>query len=235
MEEIQYFQIQRVVVPFTYYVFSGVTGNGYVSMTLNGTAITWAAGNYTPTQWIAAIASQLPSGFSIVYNAVNGKLVFSYSSNVVISFAATEYAWQWLGLNSGTTTTGVTTYTAPNVAQFSGPNYVYLRSNLASVWNNDKMFYSRSIKDGSGDILMQIPITSNSGGVTDYQDVSQKFFRFTNSTTRQLDFYFTLGDLTTQGPDSPLAFNGVPFVVKLHGYDFPKATGINANYKQGII
>lgn len=225
MDDLDTLSVSRVIVPTTYYVF---TSPNFVSMTMNSTTVTWAAGNYTPTEWIAVVAAQVPA-VTITYSEVTGKLLFT-SATVNVSFNAnTEFAWQLLGFNSAAGTGGSvsTSFLAPNVAQFSGPNFCYLRSRISSVFNGSSLYFSKTSTDNSSeDKLMMVPIDQNRNSVVNYVTVADRYFNWADSSTRQLEFYFTLGNRT-----ETMLFNGVPFQLILTGYssDFFVAKKFSSN------
>lgn len=241
ISDLSLIQVHRVTIPTTYYVFSSPY---YTSCTINGQTVTWPAGNYTASTWIAAV-SPLLTNTTITYSTSTGKITISNGvGNASISFVGAptppattptpQLAWDLLGFTRGATTSGSSTLTAPNVAQFSGPNYVYLRSSiLASVVNNETMSYSASttsvnstpLFSNQDNILAYIPITENTGSVVNYVNDSARFFWFSPTTLRRVDFYFTLGNRSF-----PLDFNAVPFQIRLTGYSKD-----NSNYTNNTI
>lgn len=212
MDTLDTLSISRVILPTTYYVF---TSPNYVSMTINGTNYSWAAGNYTTSEWIAALAVLVPSVL-ITYSSITGLLTFTAAS-VNISFnSANEFAWQLLGFASAAGTNGAVavSFTCPFAAQFSGPNFCYLRAKIASVFNGANLYFSRQLGDNSQeDKLLMVPIDQNRNSVVFYITVADRYFDWADSSTRQLEFYFTLGNRTEL-----MSFNGVPFQIVLTGY-----------------
>ena len=230
IQDISLLQVHRVIIPTTYYVFSAPY---YVSCTINGQSVSWPAGNYSATSWIATVLPLL-TNTNITYSSVTGRITISTTnaSTASISFVGNptppattpppELAWEILGFNRGTTSNGTSTITAPRVAQFSGPNFMYLRSStLASVVNNETMSYSASTTNVNAtplfnqqdNILAMIPIDENTGGVVNYVNDSARFLWFSPTTLRRVDFYFTLGNRSF-----PVDFNGIPFQIRLACY-----------------
>lgn len=205
-------RVTRAMIPFTYYVFS----SGYTSMTIQGTAVSWPEGNYTPAEWIAIVQPQV-AGLTITYSDTTGKFTFSSASNITLSFSATQFAWELIGANSGSTTPGTTTYTLPNVAQMSGPNYMYLHASNASFFNRSSMVYSicgKRTQTIANDIMAMIPIDVNRWGNIVYKedDTLDTQFKWDTISDKQLSFYFTLGNRTT-----PINFNGSTFQIWING------------------
>jgi hypothetical protein len=225
----EYFQVHRVTVPFTYYVFN----ENRTSITVDGVTYNWVQGNYTASDWVGMMASQLPANIICTWEPITNKISFTNTSNVAfsVSFSNTQLANEELGFLPGSTNsvgTGSThVVTAPNVANFSGPNFVYLRSPQASIFNNTEMFFSASTLSlnnsnllSHGDILAMIPIDTNRNGVVQYTDNSAHFFQWKTYGNKRFEYYFTLGNRL-----EPLDFNGQPFQIRLHGFS-PKDVSI---------
>ena len=241
IQDVSLLQVHRLTIPTTYYVFAAPY---YVSCTINGQTVSWPEGNYSAASWIATVQPLL-TNTSITYSQVTGKISISTTNASVasISFVGApvppatsptpELAWELLGFNRGTTTNGTSTIIAPKVAQFSGPNFMYLRSSiLASVVNNETMSYSASTTNTnatplfsqSDNILAMIPITENTGSVVNYIDQSTRFLWFSPTTLRRVDFYFTLGNRSF-----PVNFNGIPFQIRLACYSKDSSNYSNNN------
>jgi hypothetical protein len=104
---------------------------------------------------------------------------------------------------------------APNVIQITGPNYLYLNSqkfgNLTDLYlpSGAKNLYGGN----SGPQIARIPITCDPGGVIFWRDPDTfKYFDLENlGSLTELDFYLSLGNLSTE---LPLRLNGANFSVK---------------------
>ena len=205
-------RVTRAIIPATYYVF----GAGYTSCTIQGTVVSWPQGNYTPAEWIGLVQPQV-AGLTITYSDTTGKFTFTSASNITLSFSATELAWELIGANSGSSTPGTTSYTLPNTAQMSGPNYLYLHASNANFFNRSSMVYSNCAKRTQtqpNDILAMIPITVNRWGLIEYKedDSVDAQFRWDTISDKQLTFYLTLGDRTTV-----LDLNGSTYQLWING------------------
>ncbi len=218
LQNLDTLNLHSAIIPTTYYVFSG---DFYTSCAINGQNVTWPAGNYTPASWIATISPSL-TNTSVTYSDITNRLTITNTAgNASITFNQNQRSNELLGFNTGNTTSGTSTLTAPFVANFSGPNFVYLRSNIASVFNQDEIAFtaSQSINNNTfsytnpQNILAMIPITVNTGSVTFHFDQSQRYLFFANTTMRKPEFYFTLGNRQTV-----LGFNGQSFQLILHGF-----------------
>lgn len=219
IDDLDYIHIERCVIPTTYYVFSSPS---YVSMSVNGTLISWGAGNYTPTEWITAVQPQLtPLGVTVAYNPIRNLLGFTFASIIQtnrISFSATQKAYEMLGFNVGDNydpNLYGNLIASPKVCNFSGPNFITLRSNLASVFNGSSIYFSKKTETTPEDAMIIIPITENRNSVVFYESQPDKFFQWDDTNTRNIEFYCTLGNR-----DEIIDFNGESFQVKIVGFSY---------------
>jgi hypothetical protein len=222
IDDSTYFQVHRAVVPTTYYVFD--SNRTSITMTTNPGAVTatytWPVGNYTPSEWIAIMTAQLPATIVVTYDATTNKLKFKDTGGnaFTITFSATQLANTELGFDTGSISSSVisgeTVIFSPNVVNFSGPNFMYLRASMASVFNNSEIFFSNSSRTSTGgDILAMIPIDQNRNSVVNYIDNTGHFFQWKSVGSKRLLFYFTLGRRT-----DAVDFNGQTFQLRIHGY-----------------
>lgn len=216
IDDSEYFQVHRVTVPFSYYVFD----SSRTSITVNGTTYTWTSGNYTASEWVSMMALKLPATMICSWDVITNKISFTNTlgASFSVTFPSNTYAYEELGFTSTGSTSILVganhVVTAPNVANFSGPNFLYLRSPMASIFNNSEMFYSYSTKPNiSNDILAMIPIDENRNSVINYVDQSNHLFQWKTRGDKRFSFYFTLGNRTQQ-----LDLNGQSFQLRLHGY-----------------
>lgn len=205
-----YIAIRFVQFPFTYYVFS----TNYTSCTINSTNVTWPRGNYTPAEWISVVQPQL-TNITIAYSNITSKLTFTHTlaQPLTITFSGSERAFELLGFNAGVNT-GASPYVAPNVALFSGPSYVYLHSDFASVFNQDRLVNTRQpiSPNNFSDVIGMIPITVDRNQINTFQESSDVHFLTPTNYTHSIMFYFTLGERT-----EILDFNGGTFEIILVG------------------
>lgn len=218
MDELDYIHVERAVIPTTYYVFSAPR---YTSMSVNGTTISWAPGNYTPEEWITATATALALiGVTVTYSPITNKLAFRFGSASAghnVTFTSNQLAYELLGFNAGINSViGVVNFLdAPKVCNFSGPNFVTLRSNIASVFNGSSVYFSKKTETSPDDALIIIPVTENRNSVTFYESSYDTFFQWDDTSARNIEFYCTLGSR-----DEVLDFNGESFQVKLVGFSY---------------
>jgi len=215
IDDSNYFQVHRVTLPTTYYVFD----EDRVSMNIDGSPVTWPQGNYTPSEWGSLIATATSNAVTVSYSNSTNKLTFTSNAPFTIGFTTSMLANDILGFDnnvtvSSTLVSGNHVIVSPYVVNFSGPNFVYLRSSMASVFNNVEVYFTNTVKTNTGgDIMAMIPITQNRNSLVEYIDQSGQFFQWNSKGNREMSFYFTLGRRIR-----PLAFNGETFQLRLHGY-----------------
>lgn len=214
MDDMDYLNLSRVIMPVTYYVF---TSPSYNSMTINNVLVTWPPGNYTAAEWIAVIVAAPAAtavALSITYSFITNKLTFTGNVPLIFGFDNTQLAHVHLGFNAGASSNGTSTFVTPNAVQFSGPNYAVLHTRIASVFNGKSIYFSKVLSDNSPeDKFIIVPITTNRNEVVFYESLDNRFFEWFDSQTRSLEFYFTLGTRT-----EVLNFNGHSFQIKMGGY-----------------
>lgn len=126
----------------------------------------------------------------------------------------------WLGFNAGdilSATVGAhASTTAPNIAQVTGPNYLYL--NCRILGSGVKILLP-AVTDSlggavAGSRIARIPVDVQPGGTIYYTDPAPTmWFDLENlNNLAQIDFFFTMGNLALP---LPLDFNGSNFSLKL--------------------
>jgi len=229
-------KIIEVQVPFSYYVFNSSNNVFYLTESDGGGAVqvTFPVGNYSSTTVIAPFESVLNAAsanghtYTVTYNSVTMKFTITSNSGGATTFTLTfgtagdntdGSLRNELGFYGGpnVSSTGPSpALTSPYVAAVSGPNYLYLNSN--ALGNQVNMFLPAGAlslgKGVSGPQVAKIPVNTCPGGVIFWQDPDpQKWFDLENLPNLSvLDFFFTLGNTTSQ---YPLSFNGQNFSIKL--------------------
>jgi hypothetical protein len=85
---------------------------------------------------------------------------------------------------------------------------------MASVFNGTNLYFSKPLSDNSSeDKMILVPINQNRNSVVNYVTVADRYFDWFDSSTRQVDFYCTLGERT-----EVMDFNGIAFQVVLTGF-----------------
>lgn len=226
-------KVLEVQIPFSYYVINSKSNTFLLTESDGGgaTTVTLPVGNYTSTTIVTALGAALTSAsanthtYTVTYSGLTQKLTVSSNSGGVTTFTLTfgtdvnDEGWtnprEWLGFNAYTNSSTLQTLIAPKVLQITGPNYAYVNS--VAMGAMIKLFLPASYSTGGllaadGPQISKIPITSQPGGITFWQDPDpQKWFDLGDwSSMQQVDMYVTLGD----NPE-PVTFNGGTFSVKM--------------------
>jgi hypothetical protein len=239
LDNVAAIKVLEVQIPFTYYVFNS-TNNTFTLTEGAGSPqkVTITPGNYTSSSMFGSstansgvlaaalhAASQNGFNYTCIYNSATQVFVTTVSSgDFTLTFGTNlndpgqSNPRLWLGFSGGANTSSSSTLTSPSVIQLTGPNYIYICSRV--IGGQIKLYLSGDgqINPGNtgadGPQIARIPITSQPGGVTFWQDpVPLMWFDTGNSALNQnFDIYCTLGTATDS---APLQFNGASFTVKL--------------------
>ena len=215
-------KILSAEIPFSYYVFTSVNNSFEVGTTESGT---WASvsippGNYTTTTILTVlknlIQSQIPGVVTVTYDSSTLKLVFTSDASLYLRFPEDGLLSPrlWIGFNAGVFGfTSAGSFTAPNVALLSGPNYLYINSiKIGQLTNNYIPTGFSPVNGNTGPQIAKVPVNVDSGEIIYYTDPDpQKYFDIGDSNSLQkLDFYLSLGTSETV-----LDLNGLSFSLKL--------------------
>lgn len=232
-------KILSAEIPFGFYVIN--SSNNTFTYTEGATSytITIAAGNYSGTTLASALQTAIAArsaGFTVTY--ASSTLLFTFTHNTVTTwslyFAGRNTLYSFMGFNPNTLYSGSgvgSVITSVNVAQATGPKYLYLNSRKIGP------FINFNLADGSpagGDFpgLAKIPINTTFGNTIFYQDPDpEKYFDlFIGVRFDTIDFYFTLGSDQSQ---TPLDMRGVQWSLKLAILGYRAATD-NINKKPSL-
>lgn len=186
-------KILEVQIPFTYYVF--VERNRTFTLKEDGqpdATVTLEIGNYTASELCTIMADALtaasPSGktYSVTYSSNTQKFTFKNGAGstepFTFNFGAPTNSGNinprlYIGFPGGDTTSqtfgaGGDTMVAPNAAQVSGPNYLYLNSlKLGQLCNMYLPKGAFNLGGGNaGPQMAKIPVNVQQGGVIYWQD-----------------------------------------------------------------
>jgi len=231
-------KVLQAQIPFSYYVVDYNNQNFILQESGNaGSAIvTIPVGNYTGASLAPALASALTQAsstltsktYSVTYSSITGKYTFTSNAPAGQTFSfnfggygdtGSTNARLILGFTEGITTSNALTsptLTAQNVAQISGPNYVYLCSeslgSLCSLYLPERRM--GQYRGGQGPQIAQIPINCDPGQVAYYEDPDHdKWFDLENMySLTSFDLFLMRGNQIDQ---FPLRLNGQSFSVKL--------------------
>lgn len=230
-------KILEVQIPFSFYTINSSNNTFTLTDTtpLTNAVITIPVGNYNTTTLMTVLTTALNAvgsagSYSITYAAATGLFTFVKTGGASFTFTfgttgdlgATNPRFN-LGFNAGANTTASNTLTAPNVANVSGPNYLYLNSRAFGAQLN-LLLPRGAVQLGSGTNgpqIAKIPINVQPGGVIYWSDPDpQKWFTFEDlPLLPQFDFYLTVGN------------NATPLVTSLNGLSFSVKMGILQNEK----
>lgn len=216
----------EIEFPFSYYVINS-TNNTFTLTEPTGTntpiTITLTPGNYTSTTLATELANELTNSsgvgiYTVTYDSSTQKftVMSTIPENFVLTFGGptdngATNPRLWLGFNAGANTATAGTLVAPNVAQISGPNYLYLCSNNLGILNNETL--RRGDLAQSGPILAKIQVNTNPGGIIFWRDPDpEKYFEIDSANITTIDCYVCTA---VGGSLQEVDFNGVPFSLKI--------------------
>lgn len=230
-------KIIEAQIPFSFYTINSSNNTFTLTDTtpLTNAVITIPAGNYNSTTLISTLTTQLNAAgsagvYSITYSSTTGLLSFVKTGAATFTFTfgtATDLGASNprfnLGFAAGANTTASNTLVAPNVANITGANYLYLNSRAFGA-QLSLLLPRGATQLGSGSAgpqVAKIPINVQPGGVIYWSDPDpQKWFTFEDlPLLPQFDFYITTGN------------NAVPAVTGLNGLSFSIKLGILQNQK----
>lgn len=235
LENIAGIKILEVQIPFSWYIVNS-TNNTFVLVETTGgnTNVVIPVGNYSSGTLTTALQTALRSAsansvlyvvsfssttgkFSVV-NGVGTSSVFSFVFQSSVIGDNSTSPIEFLGFNSGTVSSvfggGNNTLNAPNVANITGPNYLYVNS--TKLGNLTDMYLpqtSDNMTNGnSGPEMAKVPIGVQPGGTIVWIDPSPTmFFDLENlSSLTEIDFYLSLGN-----GDQIVDLNGLSFSLKV--------------------
>lgn len=245
-------KVLSAVIPFSYYVIS--SRNAIFTLTETGfatTTVTLPTGNYNANTLGSALASALiaasvTSGanliYSVTYSSLTGKYTitnnaagpatFTLTFGIIGDTGATNPRFA-LGFNDGTVTSIGHVIEAPNVAEISGPNYIYINSEKLGQFSN-VILPTGAVNLNGGNIgpqLCRVPMDVNPGDICFYNDPDPtKYFDLEHmNQLSDCDFFLSLGDVG----NTPLDLNGLPFSIKL-GLLLYKPTR-TTNYRNSVV
>jgi len=200
---IKQIQIVEADIPFTWYIFD--TTNNYIDFVepANGptTFIVIPPGNYTIDEMITTLsdlfntASPNSYTYTATVNPNNYKITISSTGIFNLLWATGDHSttnpYKQLGFNL-TNLTGNTAYTAQNLYNMSGDNYIYIKCNQVLGFDN-AITNSNTTIDSK--IVTRVPVTVNSGETITYRPsapiTTQLLFNDNNNFTVTLEFSLT--------------------------------------------
>lgn len=236
LQNVAAIKILEAQIPFSYYVFNSINNTFTLTESDGGGAVLVSipVGNYTSTTILTALATALNTvspnshAYTVTFSASTQLLTVTSNAGGTKTFTLTFGGANdngntnprlALGFTAGASASNTSqTLVAENVIQLTGPNYMFLCSRtlgpLVHLYLPGNGEINPTGSGADGPQIAKIPITSQPGGVTFWQDPAPLFWFDMGNTgfTGNLDLYFTLG---TNNPDVPVSFNGASFSVKL--------------------
>src|SRR6478735_11533871 len=252
IQDIAGIKVLSAVIPFSYYVINSNNNTFGLSESLVGSAIvTIPVGNYNATTLAAALASALTTAsvvtggnltYTVTYSSLTGKFTITNNALGANTFTLTFGVYGdggitnprfVLGFNDGLIFSVGHVIEAPNVAEISGPNYVYVNSEKLGQFSN-VFLPADAINLNGGNIgpqLARVPMDVNPGDICFYEDPDpNKYFDLEHmNQLSDCDFFISLGNLR----NVPVDLNGLPFSLKL-GIVLYKPTR-TTNYRNSVV
>ncbi len=215
--------------------------NGYSQVPVTIPIGNYTINQFLPVMIAALNAASITSGsgntWTVTYTSVTNKITFTASATdytfifgsagggldsngqVILPNSGNRNPRLWIGFPAGTSSSVAKVLVSPNSIQLSGPNYMLLNSTIIGSGIHGYLPKGAIALGGgpSGPQMAMIPINVNENGIILWQDPSPLmwFNRDTKTSLTALDFYFTLGNLGSSTTQYPLAFNGIPFSLKI--------------------
>ena len=169
------FYISSVTIPSSYYVINTINNFGFIIYGGGEYQITITPGNYTPSELVSTIQTQLTAistDLSISYNTNTGLFSFSTSS-AAFGLDATEInnlLSTLMGFLQQVYPSDTTTKTSTYVANLSGPKYVQIVSNTLSYKSS---FEPSSTNTNIKNVILRIPVKVNSFDMIVYENYNE--------------------------------------------------------------
>lgn len=239
IQNISYMKVIEAEIPVSYYTIT--SSNNTFTMTDGGggsATVTLTPGNYNSstlsTTLAAALTAASPTGktYTVTFSSTTQKFTITVSSTTfTLTFGTTGDDGQtnprfFLGMNAGANSSTLTSLVSPNTANITGPNYLYICSDVLGGLVNSVLPNLSQNRGQKGPQIARVPVNVNPGEVVYYNDpVPEKWFPLPNLLQiRQLDLYLTLGTSSEK-----IQLNGQPFSIKL-GLLLNRNAGVDVNF-----
>lgn len=223
-------KVISVEIPFSYYIFNDLNNTFTLTESTSGASvITITPGNYTSSQMITELNAQFITGgatavYTVTYSSITNKFTITSdgggaNASFTLTFGSagdttnTDPHW-FLGFDSGVNASTLLVLISPNVILLSGPNYIYVNSQLqGQLTNNILPTGAENLGGGNrGPQIAKVPVTTGPGSVIFYNDPAPEYWFNVGfiDVMQNIDFYLTLGNFR-----EPIKLNGLAFQIKL--------------------
>lgn len=165
-------RVLNAQIPISYYTCND--SNNTLAYTIGGNSYTLnvTVGNYTAKQLVEQLNL---TGISVSYDSKTNKMTFSANSSFTIESSTT--IWELIGFSEGVKTSSNNIIISDLVCDTSGPNAVYLHSNLDNTNFNSS--------GTSSSILSKFPQNTAANGILNYSNKQES--NYTILKTRDLN------------------------------------------------
>lgn len=223
IQNILYAKVIEAEIPVSYYTINS-TNNTFTLTDTSSATITLTPGNYNSSTLATTLAASLTAGspggrtYTVTFNSTTQKFTIVVNTGTFsLTFgSSTDKGLTnprfFLGMNGGTNSSSGVTLVAPNTANITGDNYLYICSDILGGLIGTVLPNLSQTGGQKGPQIAKIPVNVNPGEVVYYSDpVPEKWFEIPNlNQIRQLDLYLTLGTNPKK-----LQLNGQSFSIKL--------------------
>ena len=177
---IRFLQIINMELPFTFYAINaGINDTIYFKgISLADQTAVISQGTYTITDFLAEVKTKMDAVgdgvYTVTRNKQTRKLTIATSGTYELTTTTTTQAiWKIMGFTTNTDNTGAATYTANNVYNMTGDQFVYLQSSMAENLKDDII-----VSTGLRNVIAKIPVKVAFGSTIFYEPPVPIVFEF---------------------------------------------------------
>lgn len=221
-------KVLEAEIPFSYHVINSSNNTFTLVEPLVGSAtITLPVGTYTATSLATILASLLTAAspasrtYTVTFNTTTQRYSITTSFDTftltfgVVGNPGITNPRLFLGMNAGANPSSGVLLVSPITVQSSGPNYVFLNSDILGISMETTLPQLYVAGGGKGPQIAKIPMAANYNEICFYKDPApEKWFDIPNlQQIQKFDLYCTLGNTNEK-----IRFNGQNFSLKLGVY-----------------
>jgi hypothetical protein len=212
VKNVNYFQINKVVIPSSFYTISVARKNN--TLKVNSTLITIPDGTYSITDLCAYLQTQLVSidaSFTCTSSAIYKSVTIAMTSNFTIDLSLSKVA-KALGFATTGSLTGASTYTSTTSYDPFGLGHINFHA------DNLKYYCESGTVINFPDYIVSIPVKTMPDDYIIYEPTYDVKYHFPNGTIAlsNTKMYFTFRDGTI------IDFRSVPFTIE---FEFGNTVG----------